>query len=90
LNTKKFDYKGFSSSKNKKKDFLCYCPTCKDSRYEFFNKVSENGDSIYIPPFEELKGEKIYVSLDAMSNIEKEELLKRLGPRHDVVMENDD
>ena len=73
-------YLNLSRSKNKKEDTICHCPTCNDSRYEFFNKVSENGDCIYIPPFEELKGGKIYVSLDAISDIEKEELWKRLGP----------
>ncbi len=57
---------------------ICNCPTCFDSRYEKFNEVGR--DSIYAPPFEELKGGKIYVSLDAISDIEKEELWKRLGP----------
>ena len=55
----------------------CNCPTCLDSRYEKFNRVDE--DSIYSPPFEELKGGKIFVSLDEISATEKEELFKRFG-----------
>lgn len=77
----KFNYKGLSRYKKEKKDPVCECPTCKDSRYELFNKVSENGDSIYIPPFEELKGGQIFVNIDAISDTEREELFKRLGFR---------
>ena len=66
------------SYKRKKKDNICGCYACRDSRYEKFNVVDE--DCIYSPPFEELKGGKVFVSLDAISDIESEELWKRLGP----------
>jgi hypothetical protein len=44
-----------------------------------FNVVAEDGDSIYSPPLEELKGGQIYVSEDKISDIVNEDLDKRLG-----------
>lgn len=77
IDNNKIDKKFFQEIK-------CNCPKCNDSRYEIMD-----GDSDYFPPFEELKGGKISVSLGTISDIEREELFKRLGPAAKNNFEND-
>ena len=52
----------------------------KKRKYEDLNFVSNNGDSIYNLPIEELQGGQTYVSEAKIRDIVKEELDKRLGP----------
>jgi hypothetical protein len=49
------------------------------NKYEEINIGSENGESIYSPPIDELKGGQVYVSEDKTRNIVNEVLDKRLG-----------
>lgn len=72
------------SNHNKNK---CKCPC--HGPYKAFNIVHEDSISDYAPPYSEIQGGKIYVDLDQISDTEKQELFKRFGPKHDVVMEND-
>ena len=50
-----------------------------DTKYEELNIRSENGESIYSPPIDELKGGQVYVSEDKIRNIVNKVLDKRLG-----------
>lgn len=63
---------------------VSHCPTCKcndnDSSYEFFSFVHEDSVSDYPAPIDELPGGKVFVSLDVISDTEKEGLWKRFGP----------
>lgn len=52
----------------------------KNKKYEVFNHKSDNGDSIYALPIDQVKGGQIYVSEDKIRDIVKEELEKRFGP----------
>lgn len=54
----------------------------RPKNYELFNVVSENGDSIYSLPFEELptveeRGGQVYISLSEIRKIVNEELDKK-------------
>lgn len=49
-------------------------------KYEVWNHISDNGDSISAAPIKELPGGQIYVSLDALDDIIEKELDKRFGP----------
>ena len=50
-----------------------------DTKYEEINIRSENGESIYSPPIDELKDGQIYVLEDKIRDIVNEVLDKRLG-----------
>jgi hypothetical protein len=52
----------------------------KKRKHEDLNFVSNNRDSIYALPIEQLQGEQIYVSEDKIRDIVNDELNKRLGP----------
>ena len=52
----------------------------KNKDYEKVNYVSDNGDSIYAAPIEDLPGGQEYYSLNVIREIIKEELDKRFGP----------
>ena len=49
-------------------------------KYEDLNFVSNDGDSIYALPIEQLQGEQVYVFEDKIRDIVNEELDKRFGP----------
>ena len=51
----------------------------KNKKYEVENHISDNQDSIYALPIDEVKGGQVYVSEDKIRDIVKEELNKRLG-----------
>ena len=77
--TEKQDYKISTT------DSLLNLSSPKDNnnsiQYESINVVSDDGDSIYSPPLEELfQDGQIYVSKDKIRNIVNEELDRRLGP----------
>ena len=48
--------------------------------YEHANCITETGDSIYSPEFEERQGGQIFVNESKIRDIVKEELDKRFGP----------
>jgi hypothetical protein len=73
---------------NHKKTYHCSTCTCNDSEYETFNIIHKDSIAHYTAPLDELRGGKLFVSLDSISEEERNELWKRLGPRHDV-MEDD-
>ena len=52
----------------------------KKRKYEDLNFVSNDGDSIYALPIEQLQGEQVYVFEDKIRDIVNEELNKRFGP----------
>ncbi len=52
----------------------------KKIKYEDLNFVSNDGDSIYALPIEQLQGEQVYVFEDKIRDIVNEELNKRFGP----------
>jgi hypothetical protein len=53
----------------------------KNKDYEKVNYISDNGDSIYAAPIEDLPGGgQAYYSLNVIREIIKEELDRRLGP----------
>ena len=52
----------------------------KKIKYEDLNFVSNDGDSIYALPIEQLQGEQVYVFEDKIIDIVNEELNKRFGP----------
>ena len=69
------------------------CPFCGGritTGYELFNKVHEDSVSDYYPEFDELKGGQIFVNLNSISEEERLEISKRLGPKHDVLMMDDE
>lgn len=49
-------------------------------KFEYANCVSENGDSIYSPEFEERNGGQVFVNESKIRDIVKDELDKRFGP----------
>jgi len=54
-------------------------------KYESFNIVSETGDSIYSPPFEELtiaeeSEGQVFISMDKMEDFVNQLIQHRLGP----------
>ena len=55
----------------------------KNKKYEVENHISDNQDSIYALPIDEVKGGQVYVSEDKIRDIVKEELDKRLGVSHE-------
>ena len=61
----------------------------KKIKYEDLNFVSNDTDSIYALPIEQLRGGQIYVSEDKIRDIVKEELDKRLGPSKNNINENE-
>ena len=61
----------------------------KKGKYEDLNFVSNDGDSIYALPIEQLQGRQVYISEDTIRDIVKEELDKRLGPAIKNNFEND-
>jgi hypothetical protein len=71
-----------SNGRSKRKDIECNCYCCRDSRYEKFNQVDEDGDSVYAISLEDLpQNGRTYIALDTtISETEREELWKRLGP----------
>ena len=52
----------------------------KKIKYEDLNFVSNDGDSIYALPIEQLQGEQVYVFEDKIRDIVNEELNKRFRP----------
>ena len=62
----------------------------KKIKYEDLNFVSNDGDSIYALPIEQLQGEQVYVSEDKIRDIVKEELNKRFGPCKKNTVDDDD
>lgn len=71
---------------------VSHCPTCQcnGSSYELFNKIDETGDSIFSVPFEETPNGRVYIDEEKMDEMIEEQLDKRLGPKHDVLTEDDD
>jgi hypothetical protein len=62
----------------------------KKIKYEDWNIVSNDGDSIYALPIEQLEGGQIYVSEDKIRDIVNEELDKRLGHCKKIRFDDDD
>lgn len=60
---------------------VSHCRTCKcnGSEYETFNIVHKDSIAHYTAPLDELRGGKLFVSLDSISQEEKLELTKRFG-----------
>ncbi len=57
----------------------------RPKNYESFNVVSETGDSIYSPPFEELtiaeeSEGQVFISMDKMEDFVNQLIQHRLGP----------
>ena len=68
----------FSGQCEKKEAFIDLLKKNKD--YEKVNYVSNNGDSIYAAPIEDLPGGQAYYSLNIIREIIKEEFDRRFGP----------
>ena len=63
----------------------------KKRKYEDLNFVSNDGDSIYALPIEQLQREQVYVFEDKIRDIINEELDKRFGPcKKDTVDDDND
>jgi hypothetical protein len=75
-----------SNSENKKDKNIF---PSKILNYEHASCISETGDSIYSPEFEERNGGQIFVNESKIRDIIKEELDKRLGPSHNNKEEYD-
>jgi hypothetical protein len=60
-----------------------------NKKYEIANFISDNQDSVYAAPVEELPGGQVYYSLDAIKEIVNEELDKRLGPSKNNINANE-
>ena len=61
----------------------------KKKKYEIANYISDNGDSIYALPIDQIIGGQIYVSEDKIRDIVKDELNHRLGPSLNKNNQND-
>ena len=77
----------FSGQCEKKEAFI---DLKKNKDYEKINYVSNNGDSIYAAPIEDLPGGQAYYSLNVIREIIKEELDHRFGPCEKNMVDEDD
>lgn len=55
-----------------------------NKKYEVVNHISDNGDSIYALPIEQVTGGQIYISEDKIRDIVQDELAKRFGKNKGV------